>query len=389
MGLVVVRVRASELHAQRVDPRSERSQQGRQQGRGAEHRDDDGDRRREAELGHQRDPGKDEGAESDHHGRAREQDRPAGGCRGTRDRLLHLHAVSELQLVARDDEERVVDPHAQADHRGERRRRGRHVRELAEHADQCERADETEDRCDDRQRHRRRGAEGEQEDHDGGGQTDRLALVRARLRQLLTGVAAKRHVEAGAAGGIARVEHLLGLILREVALADVQRHRDVGDLLVLGEQRRSLVAERVDRPDHVGRVAQVLDRVVDRLLVARVRELSAMRLEDQRVAAVGLVRQALLEHVGGLRRSGSRERQVVAGAVAGRLTRKREARRGHDPDGDHEPVVAGAEPTEVVERTSHGILPSLALELAAARRTGQWEGPQGFPQGLPSTAPPA
>src|SRR5215208_7111382 len=111
--------------------------------------------------GHQRN-------ERDHDGDPGEDDRGAGGRRGARNRLTHVHAVLQVQLVAGDDEERVVDPDAQPDHRGERGGDARHVDDVSEQLDHRQRRDQPEHRGRDRQDHRGDGAEREHEDHDGG-----------------------------------------------------------------------------------------------------------------------------------------------------------------------------------------------------------------------------
>ena len=57
----------------------------------------------------------------DHDGGAGEEHRPAGGVDGDRDRLAHGVAGVELLAVAGDDQQRVVDADAEADHDAEER----------------------------------------------------------------------------------------------------------------------------------------------------------------------------------------------------------------------------------------------------------------------------
>jgi hypothetical protein len=92
-----------------------------------------------------------------------------------------LHAGSALRLVAGHDEQRVVDPHAEPDHRRERRRHRRHLGEVADQRDDREPADEAGYRGHDREPHRHDRAEREEQDDDGHREADRLARVRLGL----------------------------------------------------------------------------------------------------------------------------------------------------------------------------------------------------------------
>src|SRR4051812_27270594 len=67
--------------------------------------------------------------------RPRDHARTASRGRRARDRLAHLHPVLQLQLVAGDDEQRVVDPDAEADHRRKRGGDAGHVDDVTEQLD--------------------------------------------------------------------------------------------------------------------------------------------------------------------------------------------------------------------------------------------------------------
>ena len=72
-------------------------------------------------------PGEEQSEDGDDDGRAREQHGlPGGGDRGA-GRVLDAHALVEVLAVPGDDEQRVVDADAEADHRctGSARTRGR------------------------------------------------------------------------------------------------------------------------------------------------------------------------------------------------------------------------------------------------------------------------
>ena len=111
---------------------SEQAEQGRQKGERGQDREDHRDRRRVAERRHERDSGDDERQERDRDGPAGEQDRSARRGDRAGDRFPDLHPLRNLRAVLGDDEQRVVDPDREPDHRGHGGRCRRHVREVAE-----------------------------------------------------------------------------------------------------------------------------------------------------------------------------------------------------------------------------------------------------------------
>ena len=147
-------------------------------------------------VGHQRDAGDREGEQGDGDGPAGEGDRAAGGRDRPGDRLVQLHAFPESSEVARDDEQRVVDPYAQADHRGQGRRHGRDGHRMAEDVDDRQRGREGHDRVEDGQHHRDHGPEGEREDHHRGEDPDQLARLGRRLGDLLPELSAGLDLDA-------------------------------------------------------------------------------------------------------------------------------------------------------------------------------------------------
>jgi hypothetical protein len=110
-------------------------EQRRDQGDGDEHGDGDGSGGAEAHGLHERHPGDQQRAERDDHrgpgednGGARGGDILAGG-------VLAAHALASEGAVARDDEQGVVDPHGEAEHRGEAGDGGAEVGQGAERRD--------------------------------------------------------------------------------------------------------------------------------------------------------------------------------------------------------------------------------------------------------------
>ena len=272
---VVVLDPAPVRQRQRVDAVADDGQDRGQQRDRRGHRHEHDERRRVAERGHQRDVDDGQREQRDHHRRAREHHRAARRRRRARDRLPRLHAVPPLGLVACDDEQRVVDPHAEADHRRQRRRDGRHLGDLADQRDDRQPADEADDRGDDRQPHGHDRPEREQQDDDGHRQPDHLARVRLGLGDLLAHVAAEADRQAGVARGIGLVDDPLGVVGRQVARARAQVERDVAGPRVLGQD--VLGGERAGGGADVGVALERRDRVVDRLLVLGVGELGALR----------------------------------------------------------------------------------------------------------------
>ena len=106
---------------------------------------------------------------------------PDGGDRH-RNRLVELHPLLAVVAVAGDQEERVVDADAEADHRRDRRSDRRDGHAVAEERDQRQPDEQAEQRRDDRQAHRDKRPEREREDDHRRGQADDLAAFGRRAR---------------------------------------------------------------------------------------------------------------------------------------------------------------------------------------------------------------
>src|SRR4051794_32722155 len=281
--LLVIGVGLAEVDTEAVDPRPERPQHRRQQRRRGADGDDDRNRRGEAEGRDQRDAGEGERAEGDHHREAGEYDGPAGGRGGAGDRLPQLHPFAQLDFVAGDDEERVVDTDAEADHRRQGGGDPGHLQRVLEQFDDRERAGEADDRREDRQHHRRRRTEGKEEDDHRRDQADDLGELGLRFRELLADVAADRGSDACLLGRRRGVEDFFGLFFVDFARAVGEDDRDVGDPLVLRDGFRALV-ERAFGGVDVRQLLQPRHRFFDRSGVLRFAQLLAGGgFEDQRV----------------------------------------------------------------------------------------------------------
>ena len=147
-----------------------------------QHGDHGGDR----QPVHERDPGGEHAEQGDHNGRAGEQDRAPGGVHRLDHRALHV-AEREVALAeAGDDEQRIVDPDAEADHQRQIGRDVRHVRDVGGQPDQRHPGDQAQAGRDQRHPGRGQRAERDQQDDqrrehpDLGGGTDAEALGRSR-----------------------------------------------------------------------------------------------------------------------------------------------------------------------------------------------------------------
>ena len=157
--------------------------------------------------------------------RAGEHDRTAGGVHRDADRLADVVPRVQLLAVAGDDEQRVVDADAEADHDADERREVGDLEDVA--GDDHRRAAEADagERGADRQAHRQHRAEGDDEDDDGEREAEQLGR---RLLELGEEVAAELDAHA-----LLLRHQLLDLVAdlggaREVdVLGEV--HRRVGD----------------------------------------------------------------------------------------------------------------------------------------------------------------
>ena len=177
-----------------VDARPDEGEQRRQQGDRGQHRREHGHRGRVAERGDQGDARHGERQEGDHHRAAREHDRAAGGGHREGDRLVHLDALVHLAPVAVDQEQRVVDPHAEADHRGEGGRDVGHPDHVAHQADAHQPDDQADHGRDDRHAHRHDRPEREAQDEHRQHDADQLAALGRGLRELAADRAARGDV---------------------------------------------------------------------------------------------------------------------------------------------------------------------------------------------------
>ena len=167
---------------QLVDLRAGQAEQAGEQRDGGRHRDGHHQGHGGTHAADGREAGEEEAEDGDDDGGAGEQHGLAGGGDGGAGGVLDAHALVEVLAVPGDDEQRVVDAHAEADHGAEDQGELRDVQEGGEHADAGGADEDAEQRRHDREPHRHHRAEGDQQHDDGDADADQLA-ARVLLRQ--------------------------------------------------------------------------------------------------------------------------------------------------------------------------------------------------------------
>jgi hypothetical protein len=264
-----------------------------------------------------------------------------------------LDAAGHLVAVLGDQEQRVVDAHAQADHGRQGRPDRGDAQEVAEQPDEAERRGQAEHGGDDGHAHRHQAAEGQGQDQHGGDQADDLAALGRRLGQDAAQVAADADLDAGPPGRGGGVEDGAGQLLGDVPVGDVQQHGRERGGGVLAHQPRGGVGERVRRRGDVRGLGQRLVRGLDRLLVGRVGDLAPGDVEDDRAAAVLLGREAAGQQIRRPLALGPGQAQVVARLGADAPDQQSHHHDEADPDRHDHGRPVGAETTEPVQDTGH------------------------------------
>jgi hypothetical protein len=187
----------------------------------------------------------------------------------------------------------------------------------------------------------------------GGEQADDLAALGGRLGQDAAEVAPDRDVDARLLGGGGGGQDVVGELLGDVAVGDVEQDGRERGLGVLAHQPRGGVGERVRRRGDVRCLGQRLVRGLDRLLVGRVGDLALGDVEDDRAAAVLLRREAAGEEICRLLALGPGQAQVVARLGADVPDRQLDEHDKAEPDHDDGDRVVGAQTTEPVQDAGH------------------------------------
>jgi hypothetical protein len=280
-----------------------------------------------------------------------------------------------MQLLpeARHDEEGIVDPDTDADHRHEDRRDRVDVGQPGENEEEDERRSDGHDRERDRNRRRDERAENDQEHDERGQEAEQL------LRSLLDGRELGIAVELR--GDARRLDRLAnGVLYRDDlrAIFGFDRLRKlrlrISDASVVREGvRAERIADALD-PGLVLRrlelrALELRDRGVDRrLALRRVESLAFGCCKDKVQYGTLLGRELRLDQVGRLLRVGARDLELVLQAAAERRDREDQDCEDAEPADNHAPRVAGVQPRPARKRAGRQTFMSCAPLL----RTVTW-----------------
>ena len=308
--------------------------------------DGDDDRRADAHPPDERDAGGEQAGDRDDDDRAGRDDARARGRVGDARAVLDGVAGRQLLAVAADDQQRVVDPGAEAEHHAERRGEAGEVGERGAEAQQQDAAGERDQAGEQRQQHRGGASEHQREHDDRHGEADQLAHGRAHLLGLVDDRASSRHLEAGALADLGHVRQAFARRPLEVLRGLVVLHGQEADPLIAGELQRG----------DAGDVRLAFDGLLG--LLDRGVALEVLAREHERRGVAGLRREPLgqeVERLLGLRAWSAEG--VDEGAAAGR-GRRTEGDEHHGDDGEGAfpmPRGRGGETSEYMGHAFQGI----------------------------------
>ena len=153
-----------ERQAQPVDLRSDEPEHGRQQRHRRQHHDKHRGHGPDRKAAEKPEVHHEQAEERDDHRATGEDHRAPGGGDRRYDGSPRLEPRVQRGAVAGDDEEHVVDPDADADHRGHLRREVGHLEQVGQERDQAQADAEADDRDEDRQAHGQQRAEADEQD---------------------------------------------------------------------------------------------------------------------------------------------------------------------------------------------------------------------------------
>ena len=344
--------RAQERHLEPVDLVAEQREDGEQEGVRKQHRRQDAERAPDPELRHEVEAEEREPGHRDRDRQPGEQHRAARRRAGLGGRVARLEPLVEELPEARDDEQRVVDPDAEPDHRHEDRRDGVDVGQPGEDEEEEERGRQRHDREHDRDDRGDERPEHDEEHDQCREQAEQLGRPLLDRRELRLAVVLDRHADGlhGRPHGIFDGDHRVAVLVLDRL---VELRLGVGDAPAL---REGLRAERVVDArqlrfavDGLGalrrderRGAELRHRLLDRCLaLRRVEALALGRREDDVEHASLLRRELRLDQVG---------RTLGVGAGDLELVPKPAADRGDEADEDHDDPEPRSEDAPRVRR---------------------------------------
>ena len=250
-------VRAAPPDREAVDRATGEAQQcGQQRDRG-QHHNRHGQRRAHRHSLHEIDAHQEEAEDRDDDGATGEHDCAARGVDRAHDRALRIESLGEALPVPSDDEQRVVDAHADPDHRRELRGEVGCRDGMADELDERDTDADAEERDEDRQAHREQRAERDEQDHDGGEDADEFGGTDPGI--LLEHAPAQRDLRAldllrGCVGQRADRVERRG---RDIAGALVELHGCVGNSAVTRHLPRPRSRVRADDRAHARHLRHV------------------------------------------------------------------------------------------------------------------------------------
>jgi len=254
-----------------------------------------------------------------------------------------------MLAVPSDDEERVVDAHAQTDHGAQDQRELRDVEHGGQHADTRGTYEDAEQGGRDRKPHRDDGAECDEQHDDRDTHTDELAARRVlRERCKRTGELDVDVAGTSTVGDGHRVVELRGGELVE-RIGDV----DVRGVPV-GADRRRLRRERIRDCGHVTSARKLGPGLLDDRRVGGVVEASVVGVEHDAGGLATLAREPVVQDVGRVLRLGARHASAVVELATDAALQGDDRNGGHEPDPEHPERMPGAATTEAVQECAHG-----------------------------------
>ena len=274
----------------------------------------DRDRRTEAHLPDVRDADNQQAGDRHHHDQARGHDRDAGRCGGTRGSVLHAVTRGSLLAVAADDQKRVVDAGAEAEHHRDYGSEAGQAERRREHRQQDLACRDAQQRADERRAHRPPGAKQQGQQHDGYEYADEFADGGRLLGRQVDQDAARLDLNLWL-GGLARRDQRLAVRLLDIPGLLGVAHVDRRQAPVLRDLAARL--ERAGRQLHAVKLADLCERAVDRRLGSRIGDLALVDGEHKRRVHPAEGRRVRLEEIYRLLRLGPRQGEVVGGLFAG------------------------------------------------------------------------
>ena len=256
----------------------------------------DRERRAEAHLADERDAHHEQTGERHHHDQPGCDDGRAGRRRRARGGVLQAVAGRSLLPVAADDEQRVVDARAEAEHCCEHGREGREPERCRHRRQEDLPRRNTRQRADERRGHRRSGAKQQGQQHDRDEDADELADRRVLLGGQVDQDPAGLRLDLGF-GRLARGDQRLAVRLVDLPLTEGVAHVDGGQSAVGGHLPAGRERVRDQRDAVEG--ADLCERALDRGPGRGIGDLALVDREHQRGVHAAERRRMGLEEVDG------------------------------------------------------------------------------------------